>query len=50
MWEFLDLKACDRRRDIGDDWAIVPRVLVTPQDKMFDCGGEIPVAFKGEFM
>ena len=50
MWEILDLKACDRTRDIGDDWGIVPRVLFTPKDKVFDCGGEVLVAFKGEFM
>ena len=50
MWETLDLKASDRTRYIGDDWGIVPRVIFTPQNKVLDCGGEIIVAFQGEFM
>ena len=48
VWEVLDLKACDRRWDTGGDWAIAPQVVTTTKDEVFDCGGKISVAFRGE--
>ena len=50
VWEVLDLKACDRRWDTGGDWAMAPQADASTKDEVFDCGGEISVAFKGEFM
>ena len=48
VWQHRDLKACDRRWDTGGDWAIAPQVVATTKDKVFDCGGKISVAFRGE--
>ena len=48
VWEVLDLKASDRRWNEGGDWAIAPQVVATTKDQVFDCGGEVLVAFRGE--